>query len=178
MKLQDELPIDHRLSQVYRFGAGLGGIFLIIFGSLGLANHPSFLDTHGKNVIGLSSNGTLSVLSIVMGAVLIVGAVVGGNFASNLNMIVGLLFILSGFVGLIVLDGSANRLAFKIPNVIFAFAFGFAVLTFGMYGRVSSHLPQDNPYWRKRHSKPETLPSGPITVVKIFRPGPPKPTGH
>jgi hypothetical protein len=65
--------------------------------------------------------------------------------------------------------------------VIFAFAFGFAVLTFGMYGRVSSHLPQDNPYWRKRRAKEktETLPTGAATTfVKVLRPGPPNPTGH
>ncbi|WP_354640275.1 DUF4383 domain-containing protein [Kitasatospora camelliae] len=179
MKLQDELPVDHRLSQVYRFTAGLGGVFLVVFGILGLTGtHPGIFDTEGKEVFGLSSNGALSVLSLVAGGVLIIGAIIGGNFASNLNMIMGLLFILAGFVGLMVLDSSANRLAFQISNVIFSFVFGFAVVTFGMYGRVSSHLPHDNPYWRKRHEKPDELPSGPPTFVKVLRPGPPRPTGH
>ncbi|MEU9132366.1 DUF4383 domain-containing protein [Kitasatospora sp. NPDC048540] len=178
MKLQDELPVDHRLGQVYRVGAGLGGVFLLVFGILGLLDHPSFLDTQGKEVIGLSSNGTLSVISIIAGVILIAGAVIGGNIASTINMIMGVLFILAGFVGLMVLDSSANRLAFRIPNVIFSFVFGFVVLTFGMYGRVSSHLPQDNPYWKQRHSKPETLPNGPPALVKVMRPGDPRPTGH
>ncbi|MFG2821231.1 DUF4383 domain-containing protein [Kitasatospora sp. NPDC048365] len=179
MKLQDELPVDHKLGQVYRFGAGLGGVFLVVFGILGLTgSHPGFIDTEGKEVIGLSSNGALSVLSLVAGGVLILGAVIGGNIASNINMVMGLLFILAGFVGLMVLDSSANRLAFHISNVIFSFVFGFVVLTFGMYGRVSSHLPKDNPYWKERHSRPETLPSGPPAFVKVMRPGPPNPTGH
>ncbi|GAA2743551.1 DUF4383 domain-containing protein [Kitasatospora cinereorecta] len=178
MKLQDELPVDHKLGQVYRFGAGLGGIFLVVFGILGLTgSSPGTFDTTGKEVIGLSSNGALSVLSLVAGGVLIIGAIIGGNIASNINMIMGLLFILAGFVGLMVLDSSANRLAFKIPNVLFSFIFGFVVVTFGMYGRVSSHLPKDNPYWKKRHAR-ETMPSGPPTFVKIMRPGPPNPTGH
>ncbi|MER8186604.1 DUF4383 domain-containing protein [Kitasatospora sp. NPDC094015] len=178
MKLQDELPVDHKLATVYRIGGGLGGVFLLVFGILGLLDHPSFLDTQGKEVIGLSSNGTLSVLSVVAGVILIVGAVIGGNVASNVNMIMGVLFVLAGFVGLMVLDSSANRLAFRIPNVIFSFVFGLVVVTFGMYGRVSSHLPHDNPYWKKRHGGPEALPNGPQTLVKVLRPGDPRPTGH
>ena len=178
MKLQDELPVDHRLATVYRYGVGLGGVFLLVFGILGLFDHTGFLDTSGKDTLGLSSNGALSVLSIVVGAILVLGAVIGGNFASNLNMIVGVVFVLAGFVGLMVLDGSANRLAFQIPNVLFSFVFGFVVLTFGMYGRVSSHLPHDNPYWRDRHSGPVTQPSGPETLVKVLKPGPPRPVGH
>jgi predicted MFS family arabinose efflux permease len=178
MKLQDELPVDHRLATVYRYTAGLGGVFLMVFGILGLFDHVGFLDTQGKQTLGLSSNGALSVLSIVFGAILILGAVIGGNFASTLNMVVGVIFILAGFVGLMVLDSSANRLAFEIPNVVFSFAFGFAVVTFGMYGRVSSHLPHDNPYWRDRESRAVPQPTGPKTFVKIIKPGPPNPIGH
>jgi len=179
MKLHDELPVDHRLGTVYRFGAGLGGVFLIVFGILGLTDtHPGFIDTEGKEVLGLSSNGALSVLSLVAGGVLILGALIGGNIASDINMIMGTLFVLAGFVGLMVLDSSANRLAFQISNVLFSFIFGFVILTFGMYGRVSSHLPQDNPYWKKRHPGHETAPSGPPAFVKILHPGPPNPTGH
>ena len=179
MKLHDELPVDHRLGTVYRYGAGLCGLFLVVFGILGLTGtHPGFLDTSGKEVIGLSSNGALSVLSLVAGGILILGAVIGGNTASNINMAMGVLFVLAGFVGLMVLDSSANRLAFHISNVIFSFVFGFVVLTFGMYGRVSSHLPQDNPYWKERHAKAAEQPNGPPALVKVLRPGPPIPTGH
>ncbi|MEV4557272.1 DUF4383 domain-containing protein [Kitasatospora sp. NPDC049285] len=179
MKLQDELPVDHRLGTVYRIGAGLGGVFLVVFGILGLTDtSPGFLDTSGKEVLGLSSNGALSVLSLVAGGILILGAVIGGNLASDINMVMGVLFVLAGFVGLMVLDSSANRLAFHISNVIFSFVFGFVILTFGMYGRVSSHLPQDNPYWKHRHTHDADQPSGPPAMVKILRPGPSHPTGH
>ncbi|MFD8597453.1 DUF4383 domain-containing protein [Kitasatospora sp. NPDC059646] len=179
MRLHDELPVDHRLGTVYRVGAGLGGVFLVVFGILGLTGtSPGFLDTSGKEVLGLSSNGALSVLSLVAGGILILGAVIGGNIASDINMIMGVLFVLAGFVGLMVLDSSANRLAFHISNVVFSFAFGFVILTFGMYGRVSSHLPQDNPYWKRRHEHEAEHPNGPPALVKVLRPGPPNPTGH
>ncbi|MFF2145628.1 DUF4383 domain-containing protein [Kitasatospora sp. NPDC058190] len=182
MKLQDELPtVDRRLALVWRVGAALGGIFLIVFGVLGLTHHLGFLDTHGDRIAGLSTNGALSILSIVVGAILVVGAIIGGNFASNLNMVVGVLFVLSGFYGLTVLGRpEANILNFRMSNVLFAFIFGVVVTTFGMYGRVSSHLPHDNPFWRKRIEHEEPQPSGPKTFVKIMNPNPGRthPVGH
>ena len=158
VKFDEHLPIDHRLSKVYRVGAGLMGLVLLAFGILGLLNEVGFFSTHGHNVAGLSSNGALSVLSIVVGILLFVGMVIGGNFASSLNMVFGVLFVLSGFINLAILDTSANYLAFRMPNILFSFVFGLVLMTFGMYGRVHSHLPPDNPYWRTRHpeqSKPQ-----------------------
>lgn len=151
MKLSEELPMDHRLSRVYRFGAGLTGLVLLTFGSLGFADQLAYFDTHGSNIAGLSTNGALSTVSIVVGLVLVAGAVIGGNVASTLNTVVGVLFIASGFVNLFLLDRSGNILAFRMPNVIFSFLVGLMVLTFGLYGRVSGNLPHDNPYWRARH---------------------------
>ncbi|MCC9308877.1 DUF4383 domain-containing protein [Kitasatospora sp. RB6PN24] len=152
MKLQNELPVDHRLALVYRYGAGLAGLALLIWGCFGLAGNVGFSSVHGKDIAGMSSNGALGVLSIIFGGILMIGAVVGGNFASWLNMIVGVIFFLAGFVGLIALDSSWNRLAFRMENVIFSFIFGLVIATFGMYGRVSGRLPHDNPYWQHRHS--------------------------
>ncbi|MEU5436205.1 DUF4383 domain-containing protein [Streptomyces sp. NPDC020719] len=152
VSLDEHLPVDHRLSKVYRVGAGLVGLFLVVFGILGLTHNIGFFDTGGKEVAGLSTNGTLSVISIVVGALLFYGMVKGGNFASWLNMSLGVLFLISGFVNLALLDrGSANFLAFKMQNVIFSFIVGLVLMVFGMYGRVGAHLPHDNPYWKARH---------------------------
>ena len=151
MKLQDHLPVDHRLGSVYRFGGGLCGLALLAFGLLGFADDLTFFSTTGHHVAGLSSNGLLSLISVVFAFVLIGGAVVGGNTASLVNMIVGVLFVGSGFVNLALLDTRANFLAFHLQNVMFSFAVGLLLLTFGMYGRVSGGLPHDNPYWRARH---------------------------
>ncbi|MCF3144939.1 DUF4383 domain-containing protein [Streptomyces platensis] len=143
--------MDHRLSKVYRIGAGLMGLVLIAFGILGLTHHIGYFDTGGDTVAGLNTNGTLSVLSIVVGAILVVGMVIGGNFASTLNIVLGVLFLLSGFVNLALLDTGVNFLAFQIQNVLFSFLVGLMLLVFGMYGRISGGLSHDNPYWRARH---------------------------
>ncbi|AKH82196.1 hypothetical protein AA958_08090 [Streptomyces sp. CNQ-509] len=152
-KLDEHLPVDHHLSNVYRVGAGLAGLFLLVFGILGLIDRIGFFDTGGHQTLGLNSNGALSVLSIVAGVVLLYGMVRGGNFASTLNMVLGGLFVLSGFVNLAVLDTSWNFFAFRMQNVLFSFILGVVLAMFGMYGRVSGRLPHDNPYWRTRNAE-------------------------
>ncbi|WP_433450049.1 DUF4383 domain-containing protein [Streptomyces sp. CA-142005] len=168
IRFDEHLPVDHRLNTVYRIGAGLIGAFLVAFGILGLINHIGFFDTGGDTVAGLNTNGTLSVLSIVVGAILLAGMVIGGNVASTLNMVFGVLFLLNGFLNLALLDTPNNFLAFKIQNVFFSFIVGLLLMTFGMYGRVGSTLPHDNPYWRARHpdamdSEQRELGAGPST---------------
>lgn len=151
VRLDEHLPVDHRLSQVYRIGAGLTGLLLLAFGILGLIDKIGFFDTGGDTVAGLSTNGALSVLSICVGLVLFGGMVIGGNVASTINMVLGIAFILSGFVNLALLDSDYNFLAFEIQNVLFSFVVGVMLMFFGMYGRVSGRLPYDNPYWQARH---------------------------
>ncbi|MEV6956746.1 DUF4383 domain-containing protein [Streptomyces sp. NPDC051183] len=150
-RLDEHLPADHKLSKIYRVGAGLTGLLLVVFGILGLIDRIGFFDTGGDRVLALNTNGALSVLSICIGGLLFAGTVIGGTFASTLNIVLGLLFIASGFVNLALLDTGMNFLAFRIQNVLFSFVVGVMLMWFGMYGRVGSALPHDNPYWRARH---------------------------
>lgn len=150
-RLDEHLPADHKLSKVYRVGSGLTGLLLVAFGILGLVDRIGFFDTGGDTVLALNTNGALSVLSICIGALLFAGMVVGGTFASTLNIVLGIAFIVSGFVNLALLDTGLNFLAFHIQNVLFSFVVGVMLMWFGMYGRVGSALPHDNPYWRARH---------------------------
>ncbi|WP_338703264.1 DUF4383 domain-containing protein [Streptomyces sp. Q6] len=153
MELKDELPVDHKLAQVYRWGAAFCGVVLLVFGLLGFADQLSPFNTDGSRIAGMSTNGVLSLISVVVGLALIAGGIIGGNIASTLNMTVGTLFLISGFVHIFILDKGANVLDFGMTNVIFSFVMGLVILTFGMYGRVSSRLPHDNPYWRRRHPR-------------------------
>ncbi|MER7760668.1 DUF4383 domain-containing protein [Streptomyces sp. NPDC097619] len=151
MRLRDELPVDHPLARVYRIGAALCGLLLLVFGCLGFAGSLDSFDTDGQQIAGLSTNGLLSTISVIVGLLLLGAAVVGGNLASSVNIVVGVLFVLSGFVHLFLVGRSGNILDFGMSNVIFSFLMGLLIMTFGMYGRVSGGLPHDNPYWRRRH---------------------------
>ncbi len=78
-----------------------------------------FFSTEGTRITGLSTNGLLSVVSAVGGLLLTGAAVVGGNTASTVNMSVGRIFLVSGFVHLFLVGKDFIPLDFSMSNVIF-----------------------------------------------------------
>lgn len=54
-RLNEELPVDHRLSRVYRIGAGLMGLVLLAFGIFGLIDRIGIFDTGGDTVAAIST---------------------------------------------------------------------------------------------------------------------------
>ncbi|MEB3368454.1 DUF4383 domain-containing protein [Saccharopolyspora mangrovi] len=148
------LPPEHPLNRFYRVAAAVFGAGLMVFGVLGLANRVPLLTTDGIDVLGLSSNGLLAVVSIVVGAILVGAAAWGGPVASTTTAAIGVLFFLSGLINLGVLNTSWNLFAFELQNVVFSFVAGLALMFIGFYGRVSGGLPDDNPYVRYRHHEP------------------------
>ena len=155
MDLDTTRRADRRLDLVYRVGAGFTGLVLVGFGSAGLMIRLPLFDTQGEVIAGLSTNGALSFLSIAIGSLLVGAAVLGGKFASTVCITVGAAFVASGMVNLVLMSTDFNILAFSMPNVIFSYAVGLVVLTFGMYGRFTGRLPEDNPFHRHRHPESE-----------------------
>jgi hypothetical protein len=144
-------PPGRRLDLVHRIGAAVLGTGLCVFGVLGFVDRLEFLAVRGKVILGLASNGLLSMISLIVGGILIGAALRGGRISSTITVVVGLLFLLSGLLNLAVLDTEFNLLAFRIPNVIFSFIAGMLLLFLGAYGRFSGGLPADNPYYQHRH---------------------------
>jgi Domain of unknown function (DUF4383) len=140
---------------VQRTGAIGIGAFLFVFGLVGLVGGLRFLTTHGQHVLGLSSNGLLSTISVVVGLVLIGAALLGPRVASTVMMVFGCLFLLSALGNLAVLRTSLNLLAFEVRNVLFSIAVGLVLLVLGAYGRVSGNLPPDSPYAHPRQEDTE-----------------------
>lgn len=154
MRMDRYLPPDHPLSRFYRVGAAIFGAFLLVFGVLGLANRVPLFTTSGIDIVGLSSNGLLAVVSVVVGAILVGAAAWGGPVASTTTAAVGVLFFLSGLINLGLLNTPWNVFAFKLQNVVFSLIAGMLLMFFGFYGRLSGGLPEDNPYVRYRHHEP------------------------
>jgi hypothetical protein len=136
---------DHHIWHVHQVGSGVLGGVLVTFGLLGFVNQLSFFSTTGE-VAGIPSNGLLSTISVLFGALLIASAFAPRSISSTVATVVGALFVVAGFANLLVLETSANVLAFELPNVIFALLSGIALLALGLYGRGSRALDDDNPY--------------------------------
>jgi hypothetical protein len=131
---------------IQRIGAVAVGATLLVFGLLGSTTGVPLLATHGEHVLGLSSNGLLSALSLVVALVLFGAAVRGPRVASTVMIVLGGLFLLSALVNMAVLRTRLNFLAFEMSNVLFSIVVGLLLLVLGCYGRVSGHLPDDSPY--------------------------------
>jgi hypothetical protein len=137
-----------RVLAVHRVGAVAVALVVLVFGLLGFAGGLDFFSTSGEPILGMSSNGLLSTISVLTAAVLIVAAFRGPRIASTVMIVVGTLFLLSALVHLAVLRTSFNVLAFEMTNVFFSIGAGLTLLVLGAYGRVSGHLPADSPYAR------------------------------
>lgn len=149
---QDRGPApDRRVVWVHRIGAVLVAVAIAVFGVLGLIGGLGFFDTAGAPVLGLSTNGLLSTISLVTAAVLLSAAIRAGRTASTVMMVIGTAFLISAFANLAVLGTPYNVLAFRLPNVFFSIGAGLVLLFVGAYGRASARLPRDNPYWQEAH---------------------------
>lgn len=144
---QDRSATAARIDRVHRGGAAALGGFLWVFAILGFVHQLPLLSTTGR-IFGLSTNGALSTISLVVGAVLLGSAVRGGRTASTVTASIGVLFLLSGLVHLGIINTSLNVLSFRLPNVFFSLAAGVVLLGVGAYGRLTGAKPPGNPYRR------------------------------
>jgi len=155
---------DPRVFAVQRIGALAVAAVVLVFGVLGFAGGLDFFSTDGEPILGLSSNGLLSTISVLTAGVLVLAALRSPRTASTLMIVVGVLFLLSGLLSLAVLRTEANLLAFEIENVIFAEVTGLVLLMLGAYGRVSGNLPADSPYAKPREDGDQVDGDGPDGV--------------
>ena len=156
-------PLDGRVLLVHRVGALTVAVVIGVFGILGFLGGLDFFSTQGERILGLSSNGLLSAISVVTALVLVVAAFQGARLASTVMIVVGILFLISALANLAVLRTSLNVLAFKFPNVVFSLVAGLVLLLVGAYGRLTGNLPPDSPYAHpgEEEWEPESFPSTP-----------------
>jgi len=95
--------VDPRVFAVQRLGAVGVGLVLLVFGLLGATGGVGLLSTHGERYLGMSSNGLLSALSLVVAAVLLGAALRGPRTASTVMIVLGVLFLLSALLNLALL---------------------------------------------------------------------------
>ena len=134
------IPVNHPLRPLYRTLSGLIGLYILVFGIIGVvqtAGDPLF-DRGDVWVLGLRTNLAFAILSVVYGAVLLAGAVIGGNVEHMINLGAGLVFIFVGLFMMTVMETDANILNFSMVNSIVSFIFGLLVLTAGLYDKVGS----------------------------------------
>jgi hypothetical protein len=131
-------PLNHHLRQPYRFLAGLGGLYLLLFGVIGIgvtAGEPLF--NRGSDwVLGLRTNAAASWVSAVVGLVVLGVAIIGGNLHHRVNLVLGYGIAGYAMVVMTMIQTSANVFNVSMINVIVFAVIGLVLIVAGLYGRV------------------------------------------
>lgn len=132
------IPINHHLRNFYRVLAALAGIYVLVFGIVGLVETwgtPLF-GRQSTWALGLRTNLAFALLSIVVGAIVVIGAFIGRNVARNINLVAGVVFLAAGMVMMTLLQTDGNLLNFTMSTCIVSFVIGGIFGIAGLYGKV------------------------------------------
>ena len=128
------IPINHPLQPLYRALSGIAGIYLILFGVVGFIVAAG----GGGRVLGQGANLLWSIVSLVVGVIVLAGAVVGRNLDAKLNQYVGWGLVGIGTFELAFSRTDANFLDFTISTVIVTYIVALVLVLSGLYGKVGT----------------------------------------
>lgn len=163
------IPLNHQLRVLYRTVAGACGLYVLIFGIVAITrtrSHSAFAQHGQPSVLGLRANTAFAILSIVFGALFVLGALIGRNIGRWINLLGGVVFMVAGLVMICLLQTTFNFLGFTVATVVVSLLFGILMFTAGLYGRVGPH-EQHHQEEGFRHGGPD-----PVSHVWQFEGGP------
>lgn len=134
------IPVNHPARTLYRIFAGLIGLYILLFGLIGAAStwgEPLFA-RDGDWVLGLRTNLAFSLISVVFGAVILVGASHRGNLGHYMMLVIGVVFMVTALTMMALLQTDLNFLNFSMSTVIVSMVFGLLVFATGLYDKVGS----------------------------------------
>ncbi|MGC5018620.1 DUF4383 domain-containing protein [Micromonospora sp. DT47] len=146
-------PVNHPARPLYRVFAGLVGLYILVFGVWGVVQtwgDPLF-GRSSNWVLGLRTNLAFSLVSVVFGIVLIIGASRRGNLGHYMNLTAGVVFLVTGIAMMSVLQTGANFLNFSMSTVIVSLIFGLLLLATGLYDKIGSHEHAEAERMNRRH---------------------------
>jgi hypothetical protein len=137
-------PVNHPARPVYRAIGGLTGLYLVIFGVLGVIETAGgeFLAQDDTRVLGQGTNLGFSVLAVLLGAVILVATGIGRNIDAAVNQWLGYAFMVLSLAALAFLRTDGNVLNFSVSTVVVTMLIGLVLLMAGMYGKVGSEEQQ------------------------------------
>ena len=133
-------PVNHPAQPIYRAIGGLIGLYLVVFGVLGVivSGGGEFLAQDDTSVLGQGTNLGFSVISVILGGLLLVATALGRNIDALVNTWLGYALIALGLIVLAVSRTDANYLNLSVATCVVVMLLGQVLLLAGMYGRTGS----------------------------------------
>ncbi|XVV12106.1 DUF4383 domain-containing protein [Actinoplanes sp. CA-131856] len=132
-------PVNHPLRPLYRALGLLVGAYLIVFAIVGFiqTSGESFTGDNGERVLGQGSNLLWSIISLVLGAIVLGAAVIGRNLDVEAYKYVGWALLVFGSYELAASRTDANFLGFTVSTVVVTYLAGIFLITAGLYSKVA-----------------------------------------
>ncbi|MEU5562443.1 DUF4383 domain-containing protein [Micromonospora musae] len=142
-------PVNHPARPIYRAIGGLTGLYLVVFGALGVITSAGdeLFAQDGTQVLGQGTNLGFSLVSIVLGLIVLVGTALGRNIDVVIDQWLAYLMMIVSLGGLAFIRTDANFFNFNIPTVIVFMAASLVLLVAGMYGKVGTD--EEKEAWQK-----------------------------
>ncbi|MFU8852969.1 DUF4383 domain-containing protein [Micromonospora sp. SL1-18] len=146
------LPVNHPARPFYRVLAGLIGVYILAFGVYGvvLTWNRGLFGRGSDWSLGLRTNLAFSIVSVIFGAFLLIGASRRGNLGHYMNLTAGVVFLFTALLMMGLLQ-TANFLNFSMSTVIVSLLFGLVLLGTGLYDKVGPPEHADVERERRRH---------------------------
>ena len=146
------IPVNHPARPLYRVFAGLVGLYILVFGVWGVVETwgEGLFDRGSHWALGLRTNLAFSLVSVVFGIVLIIGASRRGNLGHFMNLTAGVVFMVTSIAMMSVLQTTANFLNFSMSTVIVSMLFGLLLLATGLYDKIG---PDDHAEAERMHRR-------------------------
>jgi hypothetical protein len=133
------IPVNHPLRPLYRALSALCGIYLVLFGIVGLivtAGNELFGQPDGR-VLGQGANLFWSILAIIVGAIVVGATVLGRNLDVEVEKYVGWGLLVVATYEVAVSRTEANFLGFTIATVVVTYIVGLVLITSSLYSKVA-----------------------------------------
>ena len=131
-------PVNHPLRPIYRIAGFIAGAYLVVFGVLGLiqTSGEPFAEHIGVRVLGQETNLLNSILSIIVGGLVLLGAVIGKNLDVAIDKYLGWALLVIGSYSLAVIRTDVNFLGYSVSTVIVTYLVGLLLITISLYSKV------------------------------------------
>jgi hypothetical protein len=128
-------PVNHPLRPFYRVLSALVGLYLVAFGIIGLitTSGDDFTGIADHRVLGQGSNLLWSILSLIIGAIVVVGSFIGRNVDLAIDKYLGWGMLVIGSYGLATGRTDANILGFTVATVVVTYLVGLILIVSSLY---------------------------------------------
>ncbi|QOC93751.1 DUF4383 domain-containing protein [Micromonospora craniellae] len=142
-------PVNHPARPIYRAIGGLTGLYLVLFGLLGLVGstgEPAF-GLSDNRVLGQGTNLGFSIFCLLAGGLVLFGTVIGRNLDVLINQWTAYVIMVVSLGGLAFIRTGANIFNMSVASVVVLMFLSLVLLMAGMYGKVGSD--DEHEAWQK-----------------------------